>query len=166
MKLLSVLLVGILAACTPTSGYLPPDEPLVFEAPYDGFFEATLQAAATSYAAGPGVRYTFAIADADRDTGLITAVRYEREQPTLLGTRRFRDGGLSFNLGFSVPGSVRERDIVTIVVRPLGDERTALAYSTTDTGGTTSRVANLFMLEVLEKLSARFELLGVERVAD
>ncbi len=172
----SALLV-ILAACAPVTSTLPPEEPLFFSARYDALFDATLQEMTSTYVRSGGTRLTFAIVEADRDTGLITAVRNERSprSTVTLRSRRYEDQGEEgvffgpfFRVYVPVPAREPERTIVSAVLRPA-ERGATLVYSSTGPGGTASRSADRFMAQVVEDLRTRFpspSVVPVERPAE
>ena len=169
--MLLTALVG-LSACTPATRVLPPAEPLVFETPYDTLFDATLQTMTTAFVSAPlGQRYTFAIEEANRDTGLISAVRRSQTSTavSLRGRARYRYvedyddeyyddfEGFRFSFGYGLPARrVRtEQTVVTVVVRPVDDDTASLVYSSTSAGTGTS-VGNRFMAQVVDELRLQF----------
>ncbi len=167
-RLLSLAaLLTLLAACTPVTSTLPPEEPIFFNARYDALFDATLQEMTSTYVRSGGTRLTFAVLEADRDTGLITAVRNERapRSSISLRSRRYddhddddRDGvfyGPFFRVYVPVPAREPERTIVSAVLRPA-EQGATLVYSSTSPSGTTSRNADRFMAEVVGELRSRF----------
>ena len=173
----SALLV-ILAACAPVTSTLPPEEPLFFSARYDALFDATLQEMTSTYVRSGGSRLTFAIAEADRDTGLITAVRDERgpRGSVSLRSRPYRDEdedgvffGPFFRVYVPVPVRENERTVVSAVLRPA-ERGATLVYSSTGPDGTASRSADRFMAEVVRDLRERFpsppSVVPVERPAE
>ncbi len=173
----STLLV-ILAACAPVTSTLPPEEPLFFSARYNALFDATLQEMTSTYVRSGGTRLTFAIVEADRDTGLITAVRNERSprSSVTLRSRRYEDQGDEdgvffgpfFRVYVPVPAREPERTVVSAVLRPV-ERGATLVYSSTGPDGTTSRSADRFMAQVVEDLRERFpsqSVVPVERPAD
>ena len=173
----STLLV-VLAACAPVTSTLPPEEPLFFSARYDALFDATLQEMTSTYVRSGGTRLTFAIVEADRDTGLITAVRNERgpRSSISLRSRRYEDhddeGGVFFGPFFRVyvpvPAREPERTVVSAVLRPV-ERGATLVYSSTGPDGTTSRNADRFMAQVVQDLRERFpsqSVVPVERPAE
>ena len=161
-------LLTLLAACAPVTSTLPPEEPLFFSARYDALFDATLQEIASTYVRSGSERVTFAISEADRDTGLITAVRNEQTPSTsvTLRSRRYHDDdgdhdGVFYGpfFRFYVPVPVRsrapERTLISAVLRPV-DRGATLVYSSTGSDSTASRNADRFMAEVVEGLRERF----------
>ena len=161
MKRIAVLFsLFILGACAPT--VQAPNQPYVFSADYDALFDATLQALASARVSSYTGRAGFAIDEADRETGLITAVRLGRSRVTragTLGTERFglgfQRGSVSF--GFSSPNTVQtDQTLLSVVVRPAGDGSASLAYSSTATSAADLRLADTFMAEVVQDLLARF----------
>ena len=174
---LALSLAALLAACTPVTSTLPPEEPLFFSARYDALFDATLQEMTSTYVRSGGTRLTFAIVEADRDTGLITAVRNERtpRSSVTLRSRPYRDEdedgvffGPFFRVYVPVPAREPERTIVSAVLRPV-ERGATLVYSSTGPGGTSSRSADRFMAEVVRDLRERFpsppSIVPVERPA-
>ena len=174
-KLLLIIVLAALVglpACTPATRVLPPAEPLLFEVPYDTLFDATLQALTTSFVSAPlGQRYTFAVEAADRDTGLISAVRERRSSTaiSLRGRARYRYiddyddeyydqfEGFRFSFGYGLPRRrvITEQTVVTVVVRPVDSETASLVYSSTSSG-TGSNTGNRFMAEVVAQLRTQF----------
>lgn len=174
MKKISFLFLVLLAACVPTTRYLPPDTPIGYPATYRTLFDATLQELTAAYVPDQLSRRTFSITEADPETGLITAVRNERGESVDLNYRfpgyEYRDGdgdengdedshdfpyGLGFRLAIPVPVSPTLRTVITIVVRPQG-QGASLIYSTQGPDGTSSRDAERLMRLVVSKLDARF----------
>jgi len=168
MKRLCFLLLVVLAACAPTTRYLPPDTPLFYPTDYRSLFSATLQELTATYVPDGLRRRTFAISQADPETGLITAVRSERGPVTTLNYRFPYDedededdfpGGFPYGLGFKlaipVPVTPPLRTTITIVVRPQG-EGASIIYSTQGPDGTSSNDAERFMRRVIAGLDARF----------
>lgn len=172
--LLAVMLAALvgLSACTPATRALPPAEPLLFDVPYDTLFDATLQTMTTSFVSAPlGQRYTFAIEEADRDTGLISAVRRSQTSTAVSlrarGRYRYIDEyddeyyddfeGFRFSFGYGLPvRRVRtEQTIVTVVVRSVGEGTASLVYSSTSMGTGTS-IGNRFMAQVVSELRTQF----------
>ena len=158
-------LLALLAACTPITSTLPPEEPLFFNARYDALFDATLQEMTSTYVRTGGTRATFAVTQADRDTGLITATRTEprpRSSLSLRGRRYYdheddEDGvffGPFFRVYVPVPAPEPERTIVSAVLRPV-DGGATLVYSSSGPNSTAS-TANRFMAQVAENLRGRF----------
>lgn len=168
MKKISFLFLVLLAACVPTTRYLPPDTPIGYPAPYRTLFDATLQELTAAYVPDQLSRRTFSITEADPETGLITAVRNERGESVNLNYRfpgyEYGDGdedshdfpyGLGFRLAIPVPVSPTLRTVITIVVRPQG-QGASLIYSTQGPDGTSSSDAERLMRLVVSKLDARF----------
>lgn len=168
MKRFCFLLLVMLAACVPTTRYLPPDTPLVYPTAYRSLFSATLQELTAAYVPDGLRRRTFAISQADPETGLITAVRSERGPATTLNYRfPYRDDededdfpggfpyGLGFNLAIPVPVTPPLRTVITIVVRPQG-QGASIIYSTQGPDGLSSNDAERFMRRVIAGLDARF----------
>ena len=158
-----------LSACAPVTSTLPPEEPLFFSARYDALFDATLQEMTSTYVRTGGARATFAVTQADRDTGLITAVRTEprpRSSLSLRGRRYYdhdddydhdEEGvffGPFFRVYVPVPAPEPERTIVSAVLRPA-DGGATLVYSSSGPNSTSS-TANRFMAQVAENLRGRF----------
>ena len=81
--LLSLLLV--LGACAPSVQDLPSPQPFVFSVDYDTLFDATLQTVASTRISTNFRQAGFVVAEADRETGLITAVRLGRTRTSGLG---------------------------------------------------------------------------------
>ena len=154
--LLSLLV--LLGACAPA--VQPPLQPYVFNTDYDTLFDATLQAVASTRVSTFSTRVGFALDTADRDTGLITALRLGRGRVVgAVGADRlglnFRNGSLSF--GFSSPGTVRdEQTLLSVVVRPAGTNAASLAYSTTAGNSADLKLADRFIVEVVQALLAEF----------
>ncbi len=151
----------LLAACAPaTHPPLPPEEPLVFAADYDALFDATLQAITTSSVRGAErQRLRFSIAEAERDTGLITAVQGAVHDGVFTAQRRFAtaDPGFTFGFRIDIPfGRPRPGITVTVVIRPVAEGQASLVYSSATATGAESVTGNRFMAQVLERLIARF----------
>lgn len=160
MKKFSFLLLVVLAACVPTTRYLPPDTPILYPTGYRSLFDATLQELTAAYVPDGLGRRTFSITQADPETGLITAVR--NEQGTTANLRyRFPDEdhdtpfGLGFKLLVPVPVTPREQTIITIVVRPQG-QGASIIYSTQGPDGSSSGDAERLMRQIITNLDARF----------
>ena len=163
----SLLLLALLAACAPVTSTLPPEEPIFFSARYDALFDATLQEMTSTYLRSSGTRITFAVTEANRDTGLVTAVRNERgprSSISLRGGRYYdrdddRDEGVFFGPFFRVyvpvPVGDSERTLISVVLRPA-ERGATLVYSSSGSSGVTSRTANRFMAQVVENLRERF----------
>jgi hypothetical protein len=163
MRLLPIFAVLILlvAACAPVAHpLLPPEEPLVFAADYDALFDATMQEITTSSVRGPDrQRLRFAIAEAERDTGLITAVHGAVHDGVFTAQRRFvtPDSRFALGLRLDVPfGRPRPGVVITVIVRPEAEGRASLVYSSVAATGAESATGNRFMARVLERLAARF----------
>lgn len=160
----SFLLLGLtllLGACAPAARPTPPERPIVFAAEYDQLFDATLQELTASYLSRPGQRrITFAIDQAERDTGLIRAVRTTATttQAHFRGTRRREvRPGLTVRWHIRTPARTQEiQEIISVVVRPEAEGRASMIYSSTRRGEA-SWVADEFMERVLERLEARFD---------
>ena len=160
--LLSLLLV--LGACAPAVRELPSPQPFVFDVNYDTLFDATLQTVASTRLSANYRQVGFAVVEADRETGLITAVRLGRNRFSGTGASVRSGVGFRFGAGFrggvvSVsPGYSTLRDmqtdqaLVSIVVRPAGEGAASLAYSSTATDSYDLRLANAFMAEVVQRL--------------
>ncbi len=152
-------LVLALGACAPAVQGLPP-QPYVFNVDYDTLFDATLQTVASSRVSTFSTSVGFALEEADRDTGLITAVRLGRSRVTGVGTLGqrvglgFRNGSLS--VGFSTAGVQTDRTLLSVVVRPAGAGAASLTYSSTAGSSADLRLADSFMAEVVQTLLARF----------
>ena len=156
LNLLLILLLALLGACAPVTAPQAPSEPLLFSTDYDSLFDATLQSLAGAYVPAPaGGRYTYAITEASRDTGLITALRESAGRVQGSAQLRSRDA-FSLRLLFPVEVPVRRQSIITTVVRPVSAERASLIYSSTSERGTSSRVADAYMHRVVETLRKRF----------
>ena len=166
MKKVSFLFLVLLAACVPITRTLPPDTPIVYPISYRTLFDATLQELTAAYVPDGLERRTFSITEADPETGLITAVRSERGESVNLNYRfpGFGDGdpdthdfpyGLGFRLALPVPVSPTLRTVITVVVRPQGQQAT-LIYSTQGPNGTSSGDAERLMRGVVADLDARF----------
>lgn len=161
-------LLLVLGACAPAVQELPPAQPYVFETDYSTLFDATLQAVAITRTSNLFTRASFVIADADRETGLITALRLGRNRVSGVGTgaRRFGVGtgrlgfgfqGGSIGLGFPTLGGAQANEtLISIVVRPAGEGAASLAYSSTATDVYDLNIANAFMAEVVQRLLASF----------
>ncbi len=158
--LLSLLLV--LGACAPSVQDLPSPQPFVFSVDYDTLFDATLQTVASTRISSNFRQASFAVLEADRETGLITAVRLGRSRFSSVGVRSgvgfrfgtgFRSGVVSVSPGYSTLGNAQtDQALVSIVVRPAGEGAASLAYSSTATDTYDLRVANAFMAEVVQRL--------------
>lgn len=161
MKKLSLLLLVLLAACTPSARYLPPDTPIVYPVAYRTLFDTVLQELTAAYVPAQLDRRTFSITQADPETGLITAVRNEPGTTARLSYRyppvddddRFYGLGLQFLV--PVPVTPREQTTITVVVRPQG-EGASLIYSTQGPNGTSSAEAERLMRGIVARLDARF----------
>ena len=163
--LLSLLLV--LGACAPSVQDLPSPQPFVFSVDYDTLFDATLQTVASTRLSTNFTRASFVVAEADRETGLITAVRLGRTRTSGLGVGvrtgfsfgSGRRGGLTitpgYSSGYSGVNAQTDQAIISIVVRPAGEGAASLAYSSTATDTYDLRVANAFVAEVVQQLLAR-----------
>lgn len=164
-KAILILLLALLAACAPSTQYLPPNTPIVYPTtPYRTLFDATLQELTAAYVPDALDRRTFSITRADLETGLITAVRNERRESTTLLRYRFPYDGdeaydtwpfPSINLTVPVPNTTPAQTIITIVVRPEG-QGASLIYSTQGPSGTNSTDATRLMRAVTARLDARF----------
>lgn len=161
--LFSLLLA--LGACAPTVRELPPSsQPFVFETNYDTLFEATLQTVASTRISYLFTRASFVIANADRETGLITAVRLGRNRFSGVGTVGIRRSGFGLGFrsglvrsGYSTLGGVQaDQSLISIVVQPAGEGAASLAYSSTATDVSDLNTANAFMAEVVQRLLVRF----------
>ncbi|MDZ7703395.1 MAG: hypothetical protein U5L04_02800 [Trueperaceae bacterium] len=153
--LLLVLLVALLASCAPRTAPLP-SAPLLFDTDAETLFGATLQSlATTSLEARRGRRYTFAIVEADPDTGLITAVREVRTRVGVGSSPFYLSERFRLGLTLYTPANSLRREIITLVVRPE-PSGASLAYTTSSDVGVDSRLANDFMAEVVQSLRARF----------
>ena len=157
--LLSLLLV--LGACAPAVQELPSPQPFVFNVDYNTLFDATLQTVASTRLSTNFRQVSFAVLEADRETGLVTAVRLGRNRSGAsvrsgVGFRfgaGFRSGVVSVTPGYSTLGSAQtDQAIVSIVVRPAGEGAASLAYSSTATDTYDLRLANAFMAEVVQRL--------------
>ena len=163
--LLSLLLV--LGACAPSVQDLPSPQPFVFSVDYDTLFDATLQTVASTRLSTNFTRASFVVAEADRETGLITAVRLGRTRTSGLGVGvrtglsfgSGRRGGLTitpgYSSGYSGLNAQTDQAIISIVVRPAGEGAASLAYSSTATDTYDLRIANAFVAEVVQQLLAR-----------
>jgi hypothetical protein len=155
LALLTLLLV-LLGACAPAVRFLPPETPIVYDVPYDTLFDATLQELTAAYTSAGTARRTFSIEEADRDTGLIRAVRRE---PTTRANVRYRSPDTNPRFGFSLlvplPITPAEETTITVVVRPEG-EGASLIYSTQGPDGRISRDAEAVMQRVITRLDERF----------
>lgn len=156
--MLWIVAIMSLAACTPLPNVPPPDAPIIFEAPYNQFFDATLEAMTLAYVDRPGrIRYDFAVSQAVPETGLISAFR---DDARVRYRRSYRNISIDYDddiveVDVFVPVQELERSIVTAIVRPVNDAQSSLVYSTTsDTGSTV--IANAYMGDVLARLEARF----------
>lgn len=154
-----LLLLLLLAACAPTVRYLPPETPIVYGVGYNALFDATLQELTAAYLPAATSRRTFSITEADRDTGLITAVRRE---PGTTANLRYRSQdrqdvglGFGFNLLVPVPVAPTQETTITVVVRPEG-EGASIIYSTQGPDGRSSADAETLMQRVITRLDARF----------
>lgn len=159
-----LLILVLLAACAPSTRYLPPETPILYPTGYRTLFDTTLQELTAAYLPDGLGRRTFSITQADPETGLITAVRNERGTTASLNYRFPRDNdafdhgfplGLGFNLELPVPVAPPERTIITVVVRPQG-QGASIIYSTQGPDGTSSADAERLMRQVVAKLDARF----------
>lgn len=166
------MLVGlllVLGACTPAVQELPSAQPYVFGVDYDTLFDATLQTVASTRVSTFSTRASFAIYEADLETGLINAVRLGRNRVSGVGTAGagrlhsgvgrlgfgFQSGSIS--VGFSTLGRTQpDQTLISIVVRPAGEGAASLAYSSTATDSADLRLANIFMAEVIQNLLTRF----------
>lgn len=168
MKKRFFLVLLALAACVPTTRYLPPDTPIVYPVPYRTLFDATLQELTAAYVPDQLSRRTYSIFQADPETGLITAVRNERGESVNLNYRfpgyGSSDGdedtddflyGSGFRLAIPVLVTPPLRTVITVVVRPQG-QKASLIYSTQGPDGTSSSDAERLMRLVVGKLDARF----------
>lgn len=155
-----VFIIFLVAGCAPVVyAPLPPDTPLYYPTDYASLFDATLRALTTSYVETyGGERLTFAITAAERDTGLIRAVHQELRELTTL--ERYPKPDNADELWFVFPLEetrvYRVQTTVTLVLHPEGDGVASLAYSTTDSLGTSSNLANAYMAKVIDKLDAQF----------
>lgn len=149
------MLLLILAACAPAARPLPPEQPLVFDTTYENLFGTTLQALTTTYVRHDGRRFMFAIGNADRDTGLITAYREGRPTGGLHAIKRFGNERSSLSFSVFVPLTPPERSTITLVVRPLADGRAALSYSVTAPTWEDVSLAERFMARVVQQLETR-----------
>lgn len=156
--LFPLLLLALLGACAPTTvRYLPPETPIVYAVPYDTLFDAALQGLTAAYVPAGLSRRTFAIEAAERDTGLIRAVRPE---PSATANLRYRSEDfdhlrLGFNLFVPLPVPSTEETTITVVVRPEG-EGASLIYSTQGPDGRLSQDAETVMQRVITRLDERF----------
>ena len=171
--LLPALLLVLLAACVPVVGTLPPENPIFFNARYDALFDATLQEMTSIYLSLGGTRLIFAITEADRDTGLISAVRNQRGPRSSFSFRGGRyyererdrrddadigDGfffGPFFRVYVPVPARESETTLISVVLRPA-ERGATLIYSSSGPNGTASRNADRFMAAVVDNLRERF----------
>lgn len=149
------VLLLILAACAPSATSNPPEQPLVFNTTYDNLFDTTMQTLTTTRLRHDGRRFMFAIDQADRGTGLVTAYRASRSTSGLHATKRFGDDNSSLSLSLFVPLAPPERSTITIVMRPLTDGRAALSYSVAAPTWEDTRLAERFMMRVVQQLEAR-----------
>ena len=158
-------LILILVACAPTAQEFPTAQPFVFSTDYESLFAATLQTVTATRVSGPFTRASFAIAEADLDTGLITAVRFRPGRISPLGaSRSVFSSGFSFSvfspgaLGFSrLPPN---ETLLSIVIRPAGQNAASLVFSSTSTDARDISIANAFMAEVIQNLLQRFGAAG------
>ncbi len=161
--LLSLLLV--LGACAPSVQDLPSPQPFVFSVDYDTLFDATLQTVASTRISTNFRQAGFVVAEADRETGLITAVRLGRTRTSGLGVgvrtgfsfgSGSRRGGITitpgYSSGYSGVNAQTDQAIISVVVRPAGEGSASLVYSSTATDTYDQRVANAFMAEVVQRL--------------
>jgi uncharacterized protein YcfL len=155
-------LLVLLVACAPTTTrYLPPDTPIVYNTSYGALFSATLQELTAADIPAFGTRETFSIAEAERDTGLITAVHNERRTTATFSYRLPEDDenipfGFGLRLFLPVAVAPPEQTVITVVVRPVGRNRASIIYSTQGPNGQSSLEAERLMREVIENLDARF----------
>jgi hypothetical protein len=162
LTLILIALLGLLGACAPAAHTRPPEEPIVFEADYDTLFDATLQAITTSALPGPaGGRLRFRVAEAERESGLVTAVHGATPDAVFTASRRFGspEVGTTFGLRATLPlGAVQPDVFVTAVIRPEQGGRASIVYSSVTRRGLESQTGNRFMARVLARLEARFGL--------
>lgn len=159
MKRVFVLISLVaLSACAPA--VQAPNQPYLFSTDYDTLFDATLQTLASARVSSYTGRAGFAIDEADRTTGLITAVRLGRSRVTGAGTLGeglgfgFRSGSMSVR--FSSSALQTDRTLLSVVVRPAGAGAASLVYSSTASSAADVRIADAFMAEVVQGLLARF----------
>lgn len=165
LTLFSLLLV--LAACAPTAQEFPATQPFVFSTDYETLFAATMQTVTATRLVGPFTRASFAIAEADLDTGLITAARFRRSTISPLGGARFGfSSGSGTSFGVFSPGALgysrasSNETLLSIVIRPAGRNAASLVFSSTSSDAGEIRIANAFMAEVIQKLLLRFGAAG------
>ncbi len=161
LGLLTAMLGVLLAACAPAiAPALPPEEPLVFQADYDALFDATLQAVTVTSLRGPaGQRLRYVVTEADRDTGLITAVHGTTADALFRARRTFVAPGSDFTFGFRVDvpiGRTQPQHVLSLVVRPEAAGSASLVYSSTTAAGLESALGNSFMARVIGRLNERF----------
>ena len=152
---LSALL--LVTACVPTLyAPLPPETPLLYPVSYERLFDATLQALTTSYVeTNYGSRLTFSITSAAKETGLISLLR-EDLQSTWLRQHEIQVNQENIFLDLDRAYYLKVQSIITLVLRPEGMNQASLAYSTSNSWGTSSEIANAFMARVIAKLEAQF----------
>lgn len=150
---LAVALLLLLSACVPAVyAPLPPEEPIAYQATYDDLFAATLQALTTSYVeSSSGERVTFAIVEASHDTGLIRVVNEGIAKANFSGWY----GPIFEDDGFFSPNDrtfYKTQSVISLVIRRTPEAAT-LAYSSTNSRGVSSNLANSYMLSVIAKLN-------------
>jgi hypothetical protein len=155
-RVLSLLGLLLLAACTPaTYAPYPPETPILYPASYDQLFDTTLKALASTYVPTSYSRLTFAISSAEKETGLIRLRREDLQTAWLRqGEVRIDDERLFIDLDRAYYLTVES--LITLVLRPEGPDTASLVYSTSNSWGTSSEVANAFMARVIAKLDAEF----------
>jgi len=149
-------LLVLLASCVPSARPLPPDTPIVYNVPYEELFSATLQELTAAQLPAYGSVITFSIAEANKETGLITAVHNERQTKAAFTYRTPDDAIFGLGLRFSVPVTTREQTVITIVLRPEGRGRASIIYSTQGPDGRSSPQAERIMRQVIAGLDERF----------